>query len=382
MKYVHLVLKNLLRNKRRAILTASSIAVSLFLMTLLITILTAMEASTKTDGSELRLITRHKVSLTNVLPESYWRKMERVPGVEVVCPTSWYGGVYIDDRNFFPQFAVDARSYLDLIAPQRSFRIDPEQARDWLLDRRGVMVAKPLADKYGWSLGSPVFLKGRIYPADLDLRVRAIYAGADDAIYFHRDYLEESIGRPGIVGSYWIRIDEPGHLSRVAKAVDALFANSDAETLTESERAFQAGFLQMLGNVQGLVLSLSLVIAATILMVTANSMSMSVRERTTEVAVLKALGFPASTVLALLLSEAVLLAVIGGCLGVGGFWLIAHLIFDVAGFRLPMIWFTLVPPPWLVGGLIASTVGLGLASGLLPSLAAARRPILDGLRQA
>jgi putative ABC transport system permease protein len=381
-KYVHLVFKNLLRNKRRAFLTASSIAVSLFLMTLLITILTAMEASTKTDGSELRLITRHKVSLTNVLPESYWKKIERVPGVEVVCPTSWFGGVYIDDRNFFPQFAVDPRSYLELLAPQRTFHLDPQQGRDWLLDRRGAMVSKGLADKYGWKVGGPVFLKGRIYPADLDLRLSAIYTGADDAVYFHRDYLEESIGRPGYVGSYYVRIDQPGHLSRVAKAVDALFANSDAETLTESERAFTAGFIQMLGNVQGLVTYLSLVIAATILMVTANSMSMSVRERTTEVAVLKALGFPARTVLALLLSEAILLAVIGGCLGVGGFWLIAHLIFDVAEYRLPMIWFTLVPPPWLAASLIASTVGLGFASGIIPSWAASRKPILDGLRQA
>jgi putative ABC transport system permease protein len=381
-KYVPLVFKNLLRNKRRAFLTASSIGVSLFLMTLLITILTAMEASTKTDGSELRLITRHKVSLTNPLPESYWKKMQRVPGVEIVCPTSWFGGVYIDDKNFFPQFAVDPKSYLELLAPQKTFRVDPEQARDWLLDRRGALVSKGLADKYGWKVGSPVFLKGRIYPADMDLRVSAIYTGEDDAVYFHRDYLEESIGRPGMVGSYYIRIDAPGHLARVAKAVDALFANSDAETLTESERAFTAGFIQMLGNVQGLVTYLSLVIAATILMVTANSMSMSVRERTTEVAVLKALGFSSRTVLALLLSEAILLAVIGGCFGVGGFWLIAHLIFDVAGFRLPMIWFTLVPPPWLVAALITSTVGLGFASGILPAWAASRRPILDGLRQA
>jgi len=381
-KYVHLVFKNLLRNKRRAFLTASSIGVSLFLMTLLITILTAMEASTKTDGSELRLITRHKVSLTNPLPESYWKKMQRVPGVEIVCPTSWFGGVYIDDKNFFPQFAVDPRSYLELLEPQKTFHVDPEQARDWLLDRRGALVSKGLADKYGWTIGSPVFIKGRIYPADLDLRVNAIYTGEDDAVYFHRDYLEESIGRPGMVGSYYIRIDAPGHLARVAKAVDALFANSDAETLTESERAFTAGFIQMLGNVQGLVTYLSLVIAATILMVTANSMSMSVRERTTEVAVLKALGFPAQTVLALLLSEAILLAVIGGVFGVGGFWFVAHLIFDVAQFRLPMIWFTLVPPPWLVAALIVSTVGFGFASGILPAWAASRRPILDGLRQA
>jgi len=381
-KYVHLIVKNLLRNKRRAFLTASSIAVSLFLMTLLITILTAMEASTKTDGSELRLITRHKVSLTNILPQSYWKKMERVPGVLVVCPTSWFGGVYIDDKNFFPQFAVDPRTYLDLLAPQKTFRVDAERARDWVLDRRGVMVSKALADKYGWTIGSPVFIKGRIYPADLDLRVSAIYTGADDAVYFQRDYLEESIGRPGFVGSYWIRIDDPGHLSRVAKAVDALFANSDAETLTESERAFTAGFIQMLGNVKGLVMYLSLVIAATILMVTANSMSMSVRERTTEVAVLKALGFPSRTVLVLLLSEAVLLAGIGGLLGVGGFWGLAHLIFDVAGFRLPMVWFTLVPPAWLVASLIVSSLGLGFASGLVPALGAARRPILDGLRQA
>lgn len=381
MTHVGLILANLKRNKRRMVLTTASIAVSLFMMTLLITILSAMETSTQTDGSELRLITRNKVSLTNVLPESYWKKIERVPHVVAVCPTSWYGGVYIDDRNFFPRFAVDPRTYLEMVQSSRTFQVDPARAREWILDRRGVMVHADLAKKYGWKLGDVFTIKGREYPFDVELEVRAIWSGEDAAIYFHRDYLEEGLGRPGVAGSYWIRVDRPENLARTARAIDAVFANSDAETLTETEKAFQAGFISMLGDVKGFVVRLSAVIAVVILIVTGNAVAMSVRERVTEVAVMKALGFPRETILALLLSEAVILAVMGGVLGVGGFWALSVLVFDVAGVKLPGLWFTLVPPWWLVAGLVVSTVGLGFSAGILPAWFASRKSILDGLRQ-
>ncbi len=382
MKYAGLVVANLLRNKRRMALTSASIAVSLFMMTRLITILTAMEASTESDGSELRLITRSKVSLANLLPESHWQKIARVAHVETVCPTSWFGGVYVDDRNFFPQFAVDPPSYLALVGTQRKFKVEAGDARAWARDRRGAMVHADLAAKYGWKVGDVFTIQGRIYPFNPELEVDAIYSGDDPAIYFDRKYLDEALGGVGRAGSYWVRVDRPENLPRVARAIDALFANSDAETLTETEKAFQAGFISMLGNVKGFVVQLSLVIAVVILIVTGSSVAMSVRERVTEVAVMKALGFPRETILALLLAEAVLLAVLGGIFGVGGFWGLSVLIFDVLGFKLPNLWFTLVPPWWLAVGLIASTVGLGLSAGILPAWFASRKPILEGLRQA
>lgn len=382
MKFVRFVLHNLFRNRRRTILTVASIAVSLFLMTLLITILTALSESTNTDTTHLRLITRHRVSLTNFLPESYWLKIARVPGVQVVCPTSWFGGTYVDERNFFAQFAVDPKSFLELLEGESGFRLDHDQAQDWLRDRQGVIVHRELAEKYGWKIGDVFTLKGVIYPFDPELRVRGIFDDRDVAIYFHHDYLDEGIGRRGIVGTYWIKVARTGDLAPVSKAIDALFANSDAETLTETERAFQAGFVSMLGNVQGLVVNLSLVIAFTILMVSANTMSMSIRERTTEIAVLKALGFPPRMVLALLLGESTLLAATGGVLGVLGFWGLAHLIFDVWGFRIPMMWFTLVPPRWLVAAMWLSSIALGFASGIIPAAGAIRKPIVEGLRQA
>jgi putative ABC transport system permease protein len=382
MKYLRFIVRNLTRNRRRTILTTCSIAVSLFLMTFLLTVLAAFYQLDGGDTGHLRLITRHKVSLTNLLPESYWTKIRRIPGIVAVCPTSWFGGTYVDERNFFPQFAVDAASFLDLIEGEHEMLFPPEQAREWVRDRQGVLVSKKLADKYGWNLGDTFTLKGTIYPFNPELNVRAIFAGGDPVVYFHREYLEEGMGRPGVAGSYWIKVRSVEDLSRVARAVDAVFANSDAETLTESERAFQAGFLQMLGNVKSLMLYLTVVIAFSILMVVANTMAMSIRERATEVAVLKALGFGREIVLRVLLAEALVLTALGGAIGVGAYWGLAHLVFVAGGVRLPMVWFSLVPPAWLAAGAWVSTLGLGLSSGLIPAWGAARRSILDGLRQA
>jgi len=380
-RFVRLVLRNLGRNRRRTVLTVSSIGVSLFLMTFLATVLTAMASSTETEGSALRLITRHKVSLTNPLPESYWTKIERLPGVEAVCPTSWFGGIYIDERNFFPQFAVDPESLLRIVEREREMVIGADEARAWKLDRQGALVARELADRYGWKLGDAFTLKGTIYPLDAELTVRAIYDGGEPAVYFDRAYVEEAMGNPGVVGTYWIKVRSLEDLVPVARTVDAEFANSNAETLTETEKAFNASFLEMLGNVKGLVVNLSLVIAFTILVVAGNSMSLAVRERLTEIAVLKALGFPRGLLFGLLLSESVLVAGIGGLFGAVGFWFLAHLVFDVAGFRIPMLWFTLVPPGWLVAALWTSSLGLGFASGLIPTAGAVRMSILDGLRR-
>lgn len=384
MKFVRMVLRNLGRNKRRTALTVASIAVSLFIMTLLLTVMAAFLQldGSDSDASALRLITRHKVSLTNLLPESYGSKIRRIPGVVAVCPTTWFGGIYVDERNFFPQFAVDPASFLDLQASEKEFVLDAEQARDWVRDRSGVLVSRDLAERFGWKIGDVFTLKGTIYPFNPQLKVRAIYGGSDSAIYFNREYLEEATGRRGRVGSYWIRVGSVNDLVPVSRAVDALFANSDAETLTETEKAFQAGFLQMLGNVKLLMFYLTLVIAFTILMVVANTMSMSIRERATEVAVLKALGFPPSAILAMLLAEAVILAAGGGGLGVAGYWGLTALIHRVGGFRIPMVWFSLEPPAWLALLTWCSTFGLGLSSGVLPAWGAARRSILDGLRQA
>ncbi len=382
MKLWRFVLKNVLRNKRRTILTVVSLAASIFIVNTLVSVLRGIENTDAGDEGHLRLIVRHKVSLTNPLPEAYWEKLKRVPHVTGVSPTSWFGGIYRDQNwdNFFARFAVDPRTYLDITGDERP--IDPGQARAWVGDRRGAIAGKALVDKYGWKLGDNIAIKGDIYPADLELTLRGIFTSkvsADDekALYFQRDYLEELAGRPGEVGSYWLKVDSAENISAVQRAVDAMFSNSEAETLTETEKQFQLGFVSMMGNVQGLLKMLSLVVGAAILMVSANTMAMAVRERTTEVAVLKALGFTPGLILGAILAESVLIALVACALGC----LLSVLLFNMTGFRLPMIWW----PMSLTGGTaliaVGTAVAIGLVSGLIPGISAARLRVVDGLRK-
>jgi len=374
--------RSLGRNRVRSLVTLLGVASLLFLVSLLVSILGGFEMASHTDGSERRLITSNEVSLTFPMPVSYWEKIRAVPHVVEVCPSSWFGGKPNgSDRqeDFFAQFFTDPDALLRVLT---EIQVPPEQAQAWKEDRQGALVSDKLARRYGWKLGDRLPLVGDIYPMTAELNIRAIYAGGEEALYFHHAYVDEAMGRPGIVGTYVILLDDPANLSSVAESVDALFADSDAATKTQTEKAFQAGFASMMGNVVGLITQISLVIGMTILITAANTMAMAVRERTTELAVLRAIGFPPGRVLRLILTESVLLTSLAAFIGIGGFALITWLIFGVGEFRLPMVWFPLMLPPRMGLLLSLAAIAVGLLAGLVPGLLAARRPVVDGLRRA
>ena len=373
--------RSLWRNRVRSFVTLLGVASLLFLVSFLVSILTGLAHSTETDTSHLRLITRHQISLTFPLPESYWERIRQVPHVRQVCPTSWYGGKYGDGSGstFFARFFVDPATFLDVMT---DLHLPEDQARDWMADRQGAITSEKLAKKYGWKLGDRITLVGDIYPVTTELNLRGLYTGGEDGFYFQRKYVEEATGNPGQVGTFTIAVDEAASLAPVGKAIDAMFEDGEAPTKTESEKAFQAGFVSMMGNVKGFITRLALVIAVTVLLTAGNTMAMAIRERRTEIAVLKALGFLPGRILRMILCESLLLTGLAGLLGVGGFWLLTWLLFVVAKIEVPMLFF--VPTLQLVPGLLlfAGVAVLGIVAGIIPGWMAARRSVVDGLRRA
>jgi putative ABC transport system permease protein len=373
-------LRNLRRNKLRSGVTLVGVATLLLLVSLLMAVVSGLASAKEPDPDARRLIVRHEVSLTINLPEAYWERIRGVPHVLEVSPSSWFGGVYVDPKNFFARFFVDPETFLSM-ASRRQVDLPPDQAAAWIADRQGCIVVDSLAKQYGWKLGDRIVIKGDIYPVDVELNVRGIFTGEASALYFQRDYVEEALDRPGRVGTFAVEVDEPANLAGVAKAIDALFANSDAPTKSETEAAFTAGFVSMQGDVEGLLKRLSLIIIVTVLLTAGNTMAMAVRERTAEVAILKAIGFLPGRIVGLIVTESTLLGAMAGLVGIGGFWLFTWLVFVKGGVNIPMLWFapTLSTPMGL--GLLAGSVLLGAIAGVAPALFAARRHVVDGLRR-
>lgn len=289
MTLLSFVWKNMARNRRRTVLTVLSIALSLFLLSTLMTVLTELERESEGGDQHLRLVVRRASSLGDPLPEAYLEKLKRVPGVRLVSVLSWFGGIYVDERNFFANFGCDPETIFPM---WNENRIPPEQLRAFQKERTAAVAGRKLAERFKWRLGDTITLQGTIHPIDLEFTLRGIYTGLDEtAFFFHHAYLEEALGRPGKVGTFWLKAASAADVPRIAERVDAMFKNSDAETKTETERAFQLGFVAMLGNVKSLVASISSVVVFTILLVTANTMAMAIRERAREIAILKTLGF-------------------------------------------------------------------------------------------
>lgn len=380
MKLWRFTLKNVLRNKRRTILTILSLSVSIFIVLTLLSVLHGFEAD-DSGQSHLRLIVRHKVSLTNLLPEAYWDKIKQVPHVEAVTPWSWFGGVYKDANweNQFARFAVDPDQYMAITKHDRNLPAD--QAQAWKADRRGFIAGKSLADKQHWKLGDVIVIKGDIYPVDVELTLDGIFTATpveeEDVAFFHHMYLEELTGRQGRSGTYWVKVDAAENLTTVAKSIDTMFQNSDHETLAETEKQFMADFVSMIGNVKGFLKVLSLVVAFAILMVAANTMAMAVRERTTEVSVLKALGFTPRLILGTILGESITIAILAW----GVACVLNILMFNMTGSKLPGLWtpMALTVNTAAIGAGIALIIGL--VSGAIPGVVAARLPVVDGLRK-
>jgi putative ABC transport system permease protein len=379
MKFLRLIIRNVGRNKRRTLLTVVSVSVSVFLLATMQAVISALGSISELTGGEYRVIVRRNTSLADSMPESYRQKIEQVPGVVAICPANWFGGIYKEDKPkySFAQFFVDAKTIFEV---QFEYQISPEEKAAFQQERTAAIAGKKLADKYGWKLGDVIELKGAIYPVNPSLTIRGIYSGPQDSsFYFHREDVEEALGRPGIVGTYRVRLDSPQNAPRVMEEIDRMFANSAAPTKTETEAAFAASFVSMLGNVKGLIAGVGLVVVFTITLISANTMAMSARERFTEIAVMKALGFRPGIVLALVLSESVLIALLGGALAV----VAAKVIYQFVGLGELLAIFLQnfrINTGTIVLALGASAL-IGLVSGGIPAWNAARISIVDGLRK-
>jgi putative ABC transport system permease protein len=380
MTLTRFVRKNALRNKRRSILTLLSVGFSLLLLTVMMTIWRKFYLSDGTAESAQRLIVRHKVSLTNFLPISYREKIRSMAGVKQVVNETWFGGVYKDSKpeNFFAQFGTDPQEIFQLL---KDYSIAADQLAAWQRDRAGCVVSEDLAKKHNWHMGDRIVLKGTIFPVNLELTIRGIYTAppGGSALYFNNTYIDEGYPRlKGYVGFYGVLADSPKAVPEVAQAVDAAFRNTDRPTKTESEKAFNLDWIAMLGNVKAFILSICGAVIFATLLVSANTMAMSIRERTREVAVLKTLGFTRGTVLGLFIGESVSLAAVAGLLGaLAAYGLIALMAASPQG-GLFLQGMGITIPTILIAVLVGAVVGL--VSSFVPAYSASRQNIVDGLR--
>src|SRR5215469_16520885 len=369
-----------LRNIRRSLMTVVSIMFSLLLLTMMISIWRSFYVDQVAPEAARRLIIRDRVSLAFFLPEYYRGKVRAVKGINAVAPLTWYGGRYIDDRpeHFFAQMATDPEEYLKVA----SDKIIPEdQVKAWQHDRAGCIVDVTLADKYKWKIGDRVTLQANIFPANLELTVRGIYHRdpPQNALYFNAKYLEEAVPWfKGQAGWYAAQIDSAEHVAEASRTIDDMFHNSPLQTKTESEKAFQLGFVASLGNVKAFILSICGAVMFAIMLVSANTMAMSVRSRTREVAVLKTLGFTRQRVLSIFVSESVALALAGGVLGVLiAIPVISGITRRFIGLGIPL---NMKVNPITAALALLVAVVLGMVSGYLPAYRASRMNIVDALR--
>ncbi len=372
------VTKSAFRNKRRSLLTVASIAFSLLLLSIMLCFWRGFYIDKGAPDSALRIMTRHKVSLANFLPIYYRDKIRAIPGVVHVVPMTWFGGTYINDKpeNYFARLATDPDEYFDVAAD----KIMPaDELAAWKKDRAGCVVDADLARKHNWKIGDHIHLQGTIFPANLDLTLRGIYTidPPQSNLYFQTKYLEESVDWfKDTAGFYFTRVDTPEHMPVAARAIDDMFHGSPVPTKSESEQAFKLDFVALLGNVKAFILSICGAVVFTTLLVCANTMAMSIRERTREVAVLRTLGFTRAGILRLLLSESIAIALIGGIAGVL-LSTIVVLFMARPGMGLPVSMHMTAATAGVVM-LVAAFVGV--VSGLIPSYRASNLGIVDALR--
>jgi putative ABC transport system permease protein len=374
------VVRNAFRNKRRSLLTMISISFSLLLLTLMICIWRSFYIDQVAPEAARRLIIRDRVSLAFFLPAFYRDKIRSVPGITAVAPMTWFEGRYIDNRpeHFFARVGTDPDEYLKVASDKI---VPPDQLLAWQRDRAGALVDVTLANKYGWKLGDRIHIQGTIFPADLDLTIRAIYHRdpPQNALYFNAKYLEESVPWfKGQAGWYSAQVDSADHVASAAHEIDDMFRNSPLQTKSETEKAFQLGFVASLGNVKAFILGICGAVVFAIMLVSANTMAMSVRSRTREVAVLKTLGFTRQRVLSIFVSEAVALALAGGLIGIAiAIPVITVMTHGFIGLGIPLD--MKVNGPTAALSMTVALI-LGVVSGYLPAYNASRMNIVEGLR--
>jgi putative ABC transport system permease protein len=380
--FLKLVIRNAFRHRLRTALTMLGIVIAVLAFGLLQTVIDAWSAGVEA-ASSTRLVTRNAISLVFSMPITYEDKIRQVPGVKLVSRANWFGGIYIDKRNFFPQFAVDGRQYLELYP---EYRIPPEQVKAFLLDRKGCVVGRKLAETYGWKLGDVIPLRGTIFPGNWEFVVRAIFAGADagtndSQLFFHWDYLNESLKktaprRANQVGVFVLGISDPDAAAQTSRAVDAIFKNSLAETLTETEKAFQLGFFSMTEAIVVGIRIVSFVIIVIIMAVMANTMAMAARERMSEYATLKALGFRPGFLGGLMLAESMFIALAAGALGM----LCTVPLVQTFGSAMAKLFPVFQLSAYTLLQQLAAVALVGVIAAAVPSWRASRVVIAQGLR--
>jgi len=384
--YLPLITKNSFRNRRRSVLTIGSLMVSLCLLVLLMAMYKVLfYGSEQTPAQAVRIMMRHKVSLAQSMPLSYEGKIRQVPGVKAVSVRQWFGGTYRDARdpkNFFARFGVRPK---DLFIAYPEYVIPEEQKQAFERERTGCVASRPLAEKFGWKLGERIMLVGDFFPTTLELKLVGVFEEPNkfEALFFNWDYLRDSLKAAGTLdldftSQYLVLADSPDDVPRVTKAIDDMFDNSPYPTKTESEQSFVLSFVGFLGNLKLFLLAIGGAVTFTILLVSANTLSMSVRERAREVGVLKTLGFTPGTIFGILLGEGAMIAIVGGALGCAlaqGFCLMLH----NAPIPIQQIRVMNVTPLIAAISLLIALL-VGLVSAMVPAAGAARRPILDSLR--
>ncbi|MGD0364549.1 MAG: FtsX-like permease family protein [Bryobacteraceae bacterium] len=383
MKYLPLILKNSLRNRKRTSLTVASIAVSFCLLGFLLAMYRVLFfGNDPTPAQALRLLTHHRVSLAQPMPASYEDKIAKVPGVKSVTEWQWFGGVYKDardTRNFFMRMAAEPSKLFTILS---ELQIPDRQKETFQHDRIGCIAAKSLADRQGWKLGQRITIMGDIFPVNLELTLDGIFDTPEhmEMLVFNRDYLREGLppSAKDVVSSYLVQAETPQDVPLAARAIDNMFDNSPAPTKSETERAFQLSFVSFLGNLKLFLMAICGAVTFTILLVSGNTLSMAVRERVREIGILKTLGFTSGTILGIILGEAGVVAVGGGVLGCALAVLMCGMLRNaVVGVQFLKI---LRVTPEIAAITLAVALFTGIVSALLPAVRAARTPILTSLR--
>src|ERR1044071_4476965 len=357
MKFAKLVFKNILRNRLRTLLTIMSLVVSLFLIVTLGTILTEFDRGTE-ESNPLRLDTRHNVSLGFVLPMAHLERIRAVPGVKNAMEFNWFGGIYKDEKNFFANFAVDAKRLRDIFT---ELKMSDAEWQAVINDKQGAIVGPKLVTLYGFTPGQRVTLKSPIYNQSVEFIIRGVCTGGDEkTLFFHSDYINELVPEwaKDQASMFSILANTPEDVPRISQAVDSMFVNSDAPTKTETEKEFALSFQSMMGGVKQFMYYIMAAITFSVLLVMGNTMAMTVRERTKEVGTLKAIGFQRRTIAGLFLAEALVLVCIGAAIGIG----LATLIYRPIDLGVYIPYFIAFVP---TGQTVAAAFGLSILVGFI-----------------
>ncbi len=378
MKFAKLILRNVFRNKVRAALTVLLMAAIFFFVATLLSILENFTMFSEAGKGQNRLAVQSAISLANVLPIAHEAKIRQIPGIVDVCQFQWFGAYYKEPKNFFANFAVDHRHMQTVFDDYATSQAEFEA---FAKDRQGAIVGPELMKRFGWKVGDRITLKSTIFPFNPELNIRAVYKHPVDtsSLLFHMDYFQQAMGNNGLVGMFWVKVKDARNMNAISKQIDDMFRNSTDPTETFTEKEFQLNFLSMMGDIKLLFHSISLCAIFMVILLAAITMSMSARERVTEIAVLKAIGFGRRLVLTLMLMEFTLLTLIGGIVGVVAGKVVYSSINMTKVTQGFLVNFTLFPHP-IITCLVASIV-VGVVAGGWPAIRSANMSVVDGLRR-